>query len=344
MPTSPSFDELMKPPKGNSMIVHLRHSLLILAVAVVLAAFGPADDSNASAAKAVATAPIEDTLLALDKQATHAYVRGDGKFFEHLLSDKLVMQQGGSRLSKSDVIKMISGTKCQVKERFALNRPRMLKIDNDVYVLSYVSDMRGRCTADVRSEKMRSTVRAATVWVRNGKRWQVAFHGGNPVVDPTAPPVADKNEASQKDGNAAAANGNTTAAPGPAKPIADPITGVLMQAENSIWDAWMTKDAPRLEDLTAKGIAFVDIFGTYSPNKATVMKVWTSALCEVSGFSLTNGVGTIISPDVAILTLTGTVNGTCGGKDISGQKIYGNSVYVKEGNAWKWVFGFNSPT
>ncbi len=55
-------------------------------------------------------------------------------------------------------------------------------------------------------------------------------------------------------------------------------------------------------------------------------------------------VGTTVSPKVAILTLTGTVNGTCGDKDISGLKIYGNTVYVKDDNAWKWVFGFNSPT
>jgi hypothetical protein len=40
----------------------------------------------------------------------------------------------------------------------------------------------------------------------------------------------------------------------------------------------------------------------------------------------------------------GTVAGTCGGQDISGQKVYGNSVYVRQGGAWKWVFGFNSPS
>ncbi len=325
------------------MILHSRHSLLILAVVVVFGAFGPAKDSNASAAKPVAAAPTVNALLALDKQATQAYVRGDGKFFEHLLSDKLVMQQGGSRLSKGDVIKMIRGVKCEVKEGWVFTRPGMLKIDNDVYVLSYVSDMQGNCSTNGKTKKMPSPVRAATVWVRNGEKWQVAFHGENLIVDPTAPSATDKKEEPKKD-DKAAANVSADAAPAAAKPTVDPITNALMKAENSVWETWMTKDAPKLEDLTAKDIAFVDVFGTYSAKKAAVIKVWTSALCEVSSLSLTNGVGTIVSPKVAILTLTGTVNGTCGGKDISGQKIYGNSVYVKEGNAWKWVFGFNSPT
>jgi len=61
-------------------------------------------------------------------------------------------------------------------------------------------------------------------------------------------------------------------------------------------------------------------------------------------FTLTNGVGTSVSPTVGVLTLTGTVVGTCGGQDISGQRTYGNSVYVKDGGAWKWAFGFNSPS
>jgi hypothetical protein len=58
---------------------------------------------------------------------------------------------------------------------------------------------------------------------------------------------------------------------------------------------------------------------------------------------LGNGVGSLISPTIGILTFTGTVRGTCGEQDISGTKIFGTSVYVKDGDAWKWVFGFNSP-
>lgn len=57
-----------------------------------------------------------------------------------------------------------------------------------------------------------------------------------------------------------------------------------------------------------------------------------------------HGVGTSISPNVAILTVTGTVEGTCVAQDISGMEIYATTVYVRHGDAWKWAFGFNSPT
>ncbi len=335
------------------MIFKSGYLLAVLTASIVMTACSgpasnaPAGNANASSsardAKPVARAPTADALLALDKQATQAYVRGDGNFFEHLLSDKLVMQQGGSRLSKSDVIKMISGVKCEVKEGWALTEPKMLKIDDDAYVLSYKSDMDGNCTTNGKTEKLPSPVRAATVWIRDGEEWQVAFHGENPIIEPAAAAATDTKDTPAKH-DMAAANVNSAAAPTPAKPTADPITNALMKAENSIWDAWMAKDAKKLEDLTAGDIAFVDIFGTYAANKAAAIKAWTSALCDVTSFTLTNGVGTSITPKVAILTLTGTLDGTCGGKDIGGQTIHGNTVYVKDGDAWKWVFGFNSPT
>ncbi|MBS0432103.1 MAG: nuclear transport factor 2 family protein [Proteobacteria bacterium] len=321
------------------MILNPRHPLSILAGAVVLAACETASASSAGIAKPTAAAPTADALLALDRQATQAYIEGDGNFFEGLLSDKFVKQKDGSRLGKSDVIKAIRGVKCEVKKGWTLTRPQMLKIDKDVYVLSYVSDRQGSCTADGKTEKISGPARAATVWVRNGEKWQVAFHGENPIVDPAAAPAADKKNESDKNDKAAAG------ADAGASPVAaTPLTDALMAAENAIWGAWRTHDAGKVDALTASDIAFVDIFGTFTPDKSATVKDWTSALCQIKGVTLTNGVGTSIAPGVGILTLTGTVVGTCGGQDISGQKVYANSVYVKTGGAWKWVFGFNSPT
>ena len=336
------------------MMFNSRHLLLVLTAAVVFAACAatvgnaPAKNMNANAdanvGTLVAAAPTADALLALERQANEAYVNGSGNFFENFLSDKLVMQKAGSRLIKTDVIKMIRGVNCKVKKGWALTEPHMLKIDKDTYVLTYESKMHGSCTAEGKTKQMPSPVRAATVWVRNGEKWQAAFHGENLIVDPTAPPAIDKKEEPKKDYKTAT-NANAAAAPAPAKPTADdPITAALMMAENSAWEAWRTHDAKKIGDLTAKDIAFVNIFGTTFANKVTTTKNWTSAACDVTSFTLADGVGTLVSPKVAILTLTGTVNGTCSGTDISGQKIYGNSVYVKDGDAWKWAFGFNSPS
>lgn len=323
------------------MILGSRRASLLLCVAAALAVAGPSRIANATAAKPGTAAPTASALLSLDKQAARAYVNGDAAFFKGFLSNQFVMQQGGTRISKSDLIRMISGVRCAVRKGWAFTHPRMLKLSDDAYVLSYVSDMQGSCTADGKTEAMPSPIRAATVWVRDGARWRVAFHGTNLIVNPAAPSAGNEQTVPAKS-DPAATSANTDAAS--VASATDPITDALMQAENAVWGAWMHKDAPKIGVLTARHIAFVDLFGTYTGNKAATTKAWTSALCEVSGFSLTHGIGTLIAPKVAILTLTGTVDGSCGGKDIRGQKVYGNSVYVKQGNAWKWAFGFNSPT
>ncbi len=318
-----------------------RNPLLIVTVVAVLTICGPAPRSMAGAPKPAAASPSIDTFLALQKQAKEAYIKSDGKFFETLLSDKFVRQEGGVRLSKADVVKNISGNKCEVKTGWTLTEPHLLKIDDDAYVLSYVSNVQGTCMTSGRTDKIPSPVRAATIWVRNGRKWQIAFHGENLIVNPAAQPgTDDKTQPAKND----AAKSKPAAAPAAQQTRTDPITDTLMAAENGIWDAWKDKDAKRLEHLTARQIAFVDIFGTHFDNKADTIKDWTGPICDVKDFKLTNGAGTTIARGVAILTLTAQVNGVCGGKDIGDLKVYGNSVYVKDGSAWKWVFGFNSPT
>ena len=319
-------------------------TILLAATAITFSACGapadnkPANNSNANTAKptAAAAAPTADALLALDKQATEAFFKGDTKFFEGILSDKFVMYDRGERTDKLATLKMIGGMKCDIKDGWKLEDPQMAKIDADTYVLSYKGTFDGTCTMDGKTMKQPSPIRAATVWVRNGDKWQAVFHGENLIIDPKAPPATPAKPADKKDDKAA-----TDAKP--AAPVADPTTDAMMAVEKSVWEAWKAKDAKKIEDLTAKDITFVNIFGTYFANKADAIKDWTGATCDAKSFSLTDGVGTSVSPTVGILTLTGSVVGTCGGKDISGQKIYGTSVYVKVGDAWKWAFGFNSP-
>ena len=325
------------------MIRNSRQALSASVAAIVLAACAPTGSAPASGAKGdtagpAAAAPTAEALLALDRQANEAYFQGDGGFFEGFLSDKLVMQEGGSRLSKAQVIKMISGGKCDVADGWSMTEPQMSKIDDDTYALSYVATVEGSCTADGKTSKLPSPVRASTVWARNGERWQVVFHGENLIVDPAAPPAAD-GSGEPMTGDTSAGSASEAAA----APQADPITAALMAAENDVWEAWMTRDAGRIDALTTADMSFVNIFGTYLPNKAAAITEWTSEACDVKRFTLSNGVGTSVSPTVGILTVTGSVEGTCGEQDISGLEVYATTVYVRDGEAWKWAFGFNSP-
>jgi hypothetical protein len=117
----------------------------------------------------------------------------------------------------------------------------------------------------------------------------------------------------------AAAPTDSLAAPAPATSVAEPVTATLMAAENTLWQAWMDKDAAKITNLTAADISFVNIFGTFLPSKTAAIADWTGTTCQVTSFALTDGVGTLVLPTVGVLTVKGTVNGACGGQDISGQ-------------------------
>src|SRR3984893_265307 len=96
--------------------------ILLAAASTFFAACGApagntgANNANKNATKPVADAPTADALMALDKQANEAYVKGDSKFFEGMLSDKFVILSGaGQRMDTAADVKMIAGVKCDIK-------------------------------------------------------------------------------------------------------------------------------------------------------------------------------------------------------------------------------------
>ncbi len=323
----------------------LRFILLAAASTFFAACGAPAADTganNANPTKPVAAAPTADALMALDKHANEAYVKGDSKFFEGMLSDKFViLTGGGQRMDKAATVKMIASVKCDIKS-MDLTGPAMSMIDRDSYALSYKATWDGTCNSpDGKRAKVPSPIRSASIWVRSGDKWQAVFHGENLIVDPKAPPKAtpsaSKKEEPKKD-DGAAANSNTAA---PAKATGDANTDALVKVELALWEAWKEHDAKKLDALMAKDVSFVNIFGTYLGTKADAMKDWTGANCQVKSVSVTDGIATALSPTVEMLTRKGTADGTCGGQNIGGTVIWGVSIYVKDGDAWKFAFGMN---
>jgi hypothetical protein len=344
----------------------LRFILLAAASACFAACGAPAvntgnnanTNANTNTTKPVAAAPTADALMALDKQANEAYAKGNSKFFEGILSDKFAILGGGQRMDKAATVKMIAGVKCDIKS-MDLTEPAMSMIDADTYALSYKATWDGACNSpdgngpDGKPMKVPSPVRSASIWVRSGDKWQAVFHGENLIVDPKNPPKAEpaappkkpaastKNEEPKKD-DKTAANSNTasnTAAPGKATPDAN--TGALVKVELALWEAWKEHDARKLDVLMARDVSFVNIFGTYLGTKADALKDWTGNGCEIKSVSVTDGFATALSPTVEMLTRKGTAEGTCGGQQVGGTDIWGVSIYVKDGDAWKFAFGMN---
>jgi Domain of unknown function (DUF4440) len=307
--------------------------------ALILAACGAPEKSTGTNTSAGATKPsaagmTAEALLALDKQGNAAYLMGDSKFFEAMLSEKFVMREGGQQMGKAAVVKLIAGNMCKVKD-WKLEDPQMARIDADTYVLSYRGAFDGSCSGpDGKPMKIPSPIRAATVWIRAGDTWRAAFHGQDPIFDPTNPPSLAKaaGEMESKKDDRALAN---------TKVAADPSTVSMMAVEKSVWEAWMAKDAAKLQELTTPDLSFQNIYGTYFANKADTLKNWTSAYCDIKSVSVTDGEGTLLSPVIGILNRTGTAEGSCNGQKLSPVPIYGTSVYVKDGDSWKLAFSLN---
>ncbi len=307
--------------------------------------------ANTNTTKPVAAAPTADVLLALEKQANEAYARGDSKVFEEMLSDKFVILGGGQRMDKATTVKMIAGVKCDIKS-MDLTEPAMSLIDVDTYALIYKANWDGTCNgSDGKPMKVPSPIRSASIWVRSGDKWQAAFHGENLIIDPKNPvapaappnkPAASPKKEQPNQDDKPAANSNTAAnntAPSTATP--DINTDALVKVELALWEAWKEHDAKKLENLMAGDVSFVNIFGTYFATRAEALKDWTGSLCQVKSVSVTDGFATALSPTVEMLTRKGAANGTCGGQEIGGTDIWGVSIFVKDGAAWKFAFGMN---
>ena len=342
-------------------------TLLITAIiAVFFAACGGAADNkpanananvaNANTAKPVAAAPTEDALMDLDRKANEAYLKGDGKYFDAFLNDKFMMHEGGQRMGKAEVVKMIAGVKCEAKEGTKFEEPAMAMIDADTYVLTYKTTIDGSCTWEGKTEKIPSPVRSASVYVRNGDKWQAVFHGENLIVDPKAPPakaeakkeapkkeepkkeVATKEEPKKDDKATSAAD---TAAP--VKPVPDANTDALVKAHTAGWEAFKAKDAKKFDEMLTANVVNVDPIGTVFSGKGNVIKQWTETMkCEgVTKVGVADGFASAISPTVELFTVKGHADGTCDGH--KNGDLYQSTVYVKEGGVWKLAFMFEVP-
>jgi uncharacterized protein DUF4440 len=304
-------------------------------------------NANTNTGKPVAAAPTAAALLALEKQANEAYAKGNSKFFEVMLSDKFVILGGGQRMDKAATVKMIGGVRCDIKS-MDLTEPAMSMIDADTYAFVYRASWDGTCDGpDGKPMKVPSPVRSASIWIRSGDKWQAVFHGENVIVDPKAPPPPPaptaRMEEPKKD-DKTAGNSNTTsntAAPAKATGDADANTDALVKVELALWEAWKEHDAKKIDALMAKDVSFVNIFGTYLGTKADALKDWTGNGCQVRSVNVSDGFATALSPTVEMLTRKGMADGTCGGQEIGGTAIWGVSIFVNDGDAWKFAFGMN---
>ena len=278
-----------------------------------------------TAEKTAPDGPTKVALVMLEKSAYAAWKSKDARFWDTFLSDKFVGWGSSGRLDKASATKEYTGADCSIKS-YALSDEQMSPLGKAAALITYKITVDGTCGG----QAVPANSWAASVYVRDADEWKGAFHAEAPIVDPKAALAnpADKTKVPQKD------------QPQPAAP--DTSTNAMLAVERTVWEAWKAHDGKQLEELTAKDISFINIFGTHFATKADALKDWTGAGCDVKSVSVTEDARTMLSPTTGILTFKGTADGTCYGQEVN-SVIWGTSVYVKYGDAWKWTFGINVP-
>lgn len=281
-----------------------------------------------------AGSPTLETLRELENRAFEANKNNDGKFFEELLTEKYVMSESGKRHDKATVVKMIAEHKCDIKS-YSFTDEKLTNVGAATAIISMKVTTDGACEG----QKIPSPVISASLYIRNGAEWKGAWHGEVPVVDPKAPPPVKADD--KKAAEPPAETGDKDADPKAANSTADGETAALAAIERSVWEGWMNRDARMLDALTARELAFVNIFGGYFTNRTDTLKDWTENPCEIKSVDVADASSVSVAGDTSILFHKGTANGTCFGQKVG--PILGTSIYVKDGPAWKLAFTMNMP-
>ena len=304
-------------------IKHFAAALVFTACAADLPmTYANAADPATNISPAAAT---KDVLVTLEKSAYEAWKSKDQKFWETYLSDNFVGYGSSGKLDKASAIKEYAGSNCNITS-YALSDEQLKTIGTDAALVTYQTTIDGTCDG----QKLPAHSRKASLYVRDSHTWKLVFHAEDAIFDPKAALAqpADEKKAPRKDEGK------------PSAPDAD--TKAMLAVERPFWEAWRTHDAKKLEAMMASETSFINIFGTYFPTKAEGLKDWTGTGCDVKRVSVTGATSTMLSPTAGILTFTGSAVGTCYGQKVD-SVIWGTSLYVKDGDAWKWTFGINVP-
>lgn len=121
---------------------------------------------------------------------------------------------------------------------------------------------------------------------------------------------------------------------------APPTKEALMTLEKSAYEAWKSKDAKFWDTFLAE--KFVGYGQSGKLDKASAVKEYTGAECDVKSYALSDETMTPLGADAAFITYKTTVDGTCGGKKLPANS-WAVGVYVREGDVWKGAFHAEAP-
>jgi hypothetical protein len=114
----------------------------------------------------------------------------------------------------------------------------------------------------------------------------------------------------------------------------------LMKMEKAAWDAFGKGDGKFFQSLLTEDAVVVGDAGFQS--KADSVKMIGTKPCDIKSFNFTNFKVTMLNPSTALVTYSGTQEGTCGGQPVPA-KTNASSIYVKRNGKWMAAFHQETP-
>jgi ketosteroid isomerase-like protein len=116
---------------------------------------------------------------------------------------------------------------------------------------------------------------------------------------------------------------------------AGPTKVALVALEKSAYEAWKSKDVNFWSAFLSN--KFVGWGSLGRLDKASAIKEYTGADCEIKSYALSDEQVSPLGKDAALITHKATVDGSCGGQKVPANR-WAASIYVREGGKWKGAF------
>ncbi len=120
---------------------------------------------------------VEAQLIALEKKADEAWRKKDGGFYQSLLSEDAVGVGAGGTFNKSQIVKAISGSRCEIKNT-SMENFKVVMLDKNTALLTYKAMQDVTC--DGKTDP--PVVWASTLFVKRAGKWLAAFHQETPAT------------------------------------------------------------------------------------------------------------------------------------------------------------------
>ena len=112
-----------------------------------------------------------NALAKVDKAAWDAWAKGDAKWFENNLAPDIIVASPGGFQTRDELVKAIPEMKCEV-DQYGTQSFSATTLTENVYLLMYKGTQKGKCGG----QELPPVVIGASVTVKNGDKWDQAFH------------------------------------------------------------------------------------------------------------------------------------------------------------------------